>query len=201
MNFPRTKLYSVGINDMNLPDGLFTSASEVFTLFLIPIGGGIPAGVILAKARGFDWRIMMLLYFMSDLVLACVFEILMHMFIDGARRSPFLGRWAVAYKESLRRSGLNYGISTGPFALILISFGVDPMTGRAAARVAGHGFLSGWAIAICGDMIFFTLIMVSTLWLNSILGDGTLTAVIIMIAMIGLPVLIERWRASRNLKT
>lgn len=173
-------------------------AWDVFTLFLIPIGGGIPAGVILAQSRGIEWPIMMILYFFSDLVLACVFEPLMHLFVKFAKFSPFLSRWAEAYKESLTKTGFKYGITSGPFALIVFSFGVDPMTGRVAARTAGHGFISGWAIAICGDMFFFTLIMVSTLWLNSILGDGTWTAVIIMIAMIGVPMLIDRWKASQK---
>jgi hypothetical protein len=173
------------------------NAFEVFTLFLIPIGGGIPAGVVLGKARSVDWPIMMLLYFFSDIVLACAFEPIMHIFIKLARNSPKLIRWIAAYKESLSRSGFKYGLTTGPFALIMISFGVDPMTGRAATRAAGHGFFTGWAIAICGDMIFFTIIMASTLWLNNILGDGTLTVLIIVVAMIGVPALIRRWKASR----
>lgn len=180
--------------------GLWTSAKEVFMLFLIPIGGGIPAGVVLANARGIEWPVMLILYFFSDLVLACVFEPLMYIFIRLARHSTKLNQFASAYKESLRRSGFKYGLTSGPFALIVISLGVDPMTGRVAAKTAGHGFLSGWAIAITGDMVFFSLIMASTLWLNNILGDGTMTAVIIMIAMISLPMLIDRWRRKNASK-
>jgi hypothetical protein len=41
------------------------------------------------------------------------------------------------------------------------------MTGRAAAKAAGHGFLPGWAIAITGDMIYFVVLMASTLWLQA----------------------------------
>jgi len=76
--------------------------------------------------------------------------------------------------------------------LVLIAFGVDPMTGRAAAMAQGHHFVSGWAVAIAGDMIFFGVVMVSTIWLNNILGDGTWTAIIIMVLMLGLPPLIRR---------
>lgn len=180
---------------MNLSKEFLASASEVFTLFLIPIGGGIPAGVVLAKGRGIEWPTISLLYFMSDVVLALVFEPLMHLFIRAAKHSPKLKKWADSYKESLSKTGFKYGRTSGPMALIMISFGVDPMTGRTAARAAGHGFITGWAIAISGDMVFFGLIMASTLWLNNILGDGTLTAVIIMVVMIGLPVLIRRLRA------
>lgn len=39
------------------------------------------------------------------------------------------------------------GTGVGPFALVMIAFGVDPMTGRPTALAAGHGFLVGWAVA------------------------------------------------------
>jgi hypothetical protein len=68
------------------------------------------------------------------------------------------------------------------------------MSGRVATHAAGYKFVTGWALAICGDMIFFSVIMASTLWLNNILGDGTWAAVIIMIAMIAVPALIRRLR-------
>jgi hypothetical protein len=175
---------------------LFSSnAGEVLTLFLIPIGGGIPAGVLLGKTRGLEWPTLAILYFVSDVILACVFEPVMYAFIHVAKRSPRLTRFLEAYKQSLAKSGFKYGVSAGPYALVLISFGVDPMTGRAAARAAGHGFISGWAIAICGDMFFFFLIMGSTLWLNNILGDGTMAAVIVMLGMMLGPMVVRRVRA------
>jgi len=179
------------------------SAGEVLTLFLIPIGGGIPAGVILAKSRELDWLTMTVLYFISDIILAIVFEPILHFLVWAAKRSPFLTRVAESYKKSVARTSLaTDGLKPGPFALIMIAFGVDPMTGRAAARAAGHGFFSGWTLAIAGDMIFFWLIMGSTLWLNSILGDGTLTAIIILVLMFALPPIFRRVRArfSRNSK-
>lgn len=182
---------------MTLPDRLLASSAEVFTLFVIPIGGGIPAGVILAKNRGLEWPITAFLYFLSDILLAFTFEPLMHGFIKIAKKSSRLSRFAEAYKESMAKTGFKYGMTTGPFALIAISFGVDPMTGRVATRAAGHGFISGWALAICGDMIFFALIMASTLWLNNILGDGTLAAIIVIVAMILIPILIRRLKATR----
>jgi hypothetical protein len=65
------------------------------------------------------------------------------------------------------------------------------MTGRAIAVAAGHGFLVGWMIAIAGDMIYFTLLMVSTLWLKSLIGDGTWTIFIILAFMMIVPNLIQ----------
>lgn len=183
---------------MMIPDGLLASASEVFTLFLIPIGGGIPAGVVLGHSRGLEWPLMLLLYFFSDVVLACVFEPIMHIFIKWTQHSPNLARFLQEYKKNLEKTGVKFGSIRGTWSLVLISFGVDPMTGRVVTHKAGHGFITGWAIAICGDLFFFTLIMASTLWLNNILGDGTTTAIIIMVAMFGIPMLIDRWRMSRR---
>ncbi|MEO5668767.1 MAG: hypothetical protein ABIR96_11965 [Bdellovibrionota bacterium] len=172
------------------------SAWEVFLLFLIPVGGGIPGGVLLARTRGIAWPIMMLLYFISDVVLACVFEPLMKTFIFIGRHVSFLGRFIDLMRKTVRKSASYYGTKTGPIALVMISFGVDPMTGRAAARAAGHGFVTGWLIAITGDMIYFTLLMVSTLWLSDVLGDGNLAMTIILVLMIGIPWAIRRIRKA-----
>ncbi|MGZ6480573.1 MAG: hypothetical protein ACXWQE_14780 [Bdellovibrionales bacterium] len=171
---------------------------EVLTLFLIPIGGGIPAGVLLARSRGIDWPMVSALYLISDVILACVFEPLILLFLRQAKRSPKMSRFAEAMKKSTSQTVMRFGVNPGPFTLILFSFGIDPMSGRIAAHAAGHKFISGWALAICGDMIFFAVIMVSTLWLNSILGDGTWTAIIIMAAMFIVPALFRKIRERRN---
>ncbi len=171
-----------------------TGWGAVLMLFVIPVGGGIPAGVLLARNRGIGWPAMEFLYFVSDVLLACTFEPVMRLMIAGARQVPALAKVTSILRDFVRKTTASYGTKGGPITLILIAFGVDPMTGRAATRAAGHGFLSGWALAITGDMMFFTLIMVSTLWLNSILGDGTKTMVIILVLMMVLPSLIKRWR-------
>lgn len=173
---------------------MLSNAWDVFLLFLIPIGGGIPAGVVLANQRGLTWPIMMVLYFCSDVVLAVVFDLLMIAFKRASLKGGFLGRFREALKFSVRKTTARFGLSPGPIALVMISFGVDPMTGRAATMMMGHGFVVGWLLAIAGDMIFFSVIMASTLWLNSVLGDGTWAAVIVMVAMFVVPTLIRRIR-------
>ncbi len=171
-----------------------SSAWEVLLLFLIPIGGGIPAGVLLARVRALPWLVTVVLYFISDVILALLFEPLLLLLIAAGKRSAFLARFTQALKNSVQKTASRYGTRLGPIALITLSFGVDPMTGRAAAVAAGHGFVSGWTLAILGDMLFFLLIMASTLWLNNLLGDGTWTTVIIMVAMMGGPPLVRRAR-------
>jgi hypothetical protein len=67
------------------------------------------------------------------------------------------------------------------------------MTGRAAAAAAGHGFLPGWAIAITGDMLYFAVLMASTLWLQGVLGDERLTIGAVLFVMLVLPSLVRRF--------
>lgn len=172
----------------------FSHFWKVLILFLVPIGGGIPAGVLLGRSYGMAWPIMMFLYFISDVILACLFEPIMYLFMRIGKNIPFVVRFSEAFKVMVKKTTENFGNSTGPFALILIAFGMDPMTGRAAAIAAGHGFVSGWMIAIAGDMIYFTLLMASTLWLNNIIGDGTTTTLIIFALMMLIPFLIRRFR-------
>lgn len=172
----------------------FLNYWDVLLLFLIPIGGGIPAGVLLARSRGIEWPIMALLYFVSDVILACFFEPVMLLFIKFGKRVQLLARISEAMKLMIAKTREHYGSSSGIFTLIMIAFGVDPMTGRAVAVAAGHGFLVGWMIAIAGDMIYFTLLMVSTLWLKSLIGDGTWTMFIIFALMMIIPNLFRRFQ-------
>ena len=154
-----------------------------------------PDGVVLAQKRGLTWPLMVLLYFISDVILACAFEPLLLFFVRASVRSPRLSRVRDALVKSMSKMVARYGINPGPFSLVMITFGTDPMTGRSFAFAAGHGFFSGWTLTILGDMLFFLVLMGSTLWLNSILGDGTWTAIIIMVAMMVFPPLVRRLRS------
>jgi uncharacterized membrane protein len=178
----------------------FSDAYEVFLLFMVPIGGGIPAGVVVGDSRGLSWPTMCVLYFFSDVILACLFDPAMRFFLKLGRKNPAVGNAKEIFKKSVQLSTAQYGPKPGPFVLVLIAFGVDPMTGRAATHMAGHGFLSGWAIAITGDMFFFLVVMASTLWLNNILGDGTWTAIIVTLFILFFPLVFKKikalvWRA------
>ena len=170
----------------------------VFSLFVIPIGGGIPAGVLLAKSRNLGWPVMMILYFLSDVLLACVFEPLMLLAIAFGKRSRFFARLNEAVRLSTQKTISQYGTRLRPLTLVAIAFGVDPMTGRAATAAAGHGFVVGWSLSILGDMLFFTLLMVSTLWLHNILGNGTWATVVILVVMTAVPYLVRTARAKRR---
>ena len=172
---------------------------SVLKLFLLPVGGGIPAGVLLAQAKGVAWPVTSALYLVSDMVLAVAFEPILRLLSWVAGKVSFLARFSAALKAATARSAAHFtGTGAGPVALVMVAFGVDPMTGRAAALAAGHGFLAGWAFAIAGDMIYFSVIAVTTLRLNSYFRDPNTTMLIVLGAMFLMPVLVRRFRAAKT---
>jgi hypothetical protein len=167
----------------------------VLKLFLIPVGGGIPAGVLLARAKGVAWPVTALLYLFSDVVLAVAFEPVLRIVTTVLGKIPFCVNFAARMKVARARSAAKYGgTGAGPVSLVMISFGVDPMTGRTAALAAGHGFIAGWAFAVAGDMLYFALIAVTTLELNSYFKDPGTTEMLVLAAMFIVPALIRRIR-------
>ena len=171
---------------------------SVLKLFIIPVGGGIPAGVLLAQAKGLPWSITTGLYLVSDVALAIAFEPFLRLIAAVVRKIPFLARFSAAFKAATARSVAHFsGTSTGPLALVMISFGVDPMTGRTTAHAAGHGFLAGWVFAIAGDMLYFAVIALTTLRLNSYFRDPNTTMLIVLGAMFVVPMLVRYFRSSK----
>ena len=171
---------------------------SVLKLFVIPVGGGIPAGVMLAQAKGVAWPVTTLLYLVSDILLAIVFEPVLLLLALFCAKVSFLARLGALLKAANARSLAHFGgTGAGPLALIMIAFGVDPMTGRASALAAGHGFVAGWAIAIAGDMLYFAVIAITTLRLNAYIRDPNTTMLIVLAAMFLVPILIRRIRERR----
>lgn len=175
-----------------LPSGWPTGAWGAFCLFLLPVGGGIPAGVLMANAAGVSPVVTAFLYFLSDVVLACTTEPFLLFARWLGRRVPALGAIGQRLSRLTDRSGLRENGVRGPLGLILVSFTVSPTTGRAAAAAAGHGFLSGWTFAITGDMLYFLVLMASTLWLSSVVGDERVTVGVVLLGMWLAPSLLRR---------
>jgi hypothetical protein len=168
---------------------------SVLMLFLIPVGGGIPAGVLLARTKGLAWPVTAGLYLVSDVILALAFEPILQLFAWIAGKVSFLARFSARFREAMARTTARFsGTGAGPVALILFSFGVDPMTGRAAALAAGHGVLMGWAFAIAGDMLYYSVIAVTTLNLNTYVQDPNTTMGIVLAAMIVVPLIVRSFR-------
>jgi hypothetical protein len=171
---------------------------SVLKLFVIPAGGGIPAGVMLAHSKGLAWPVTTILYLLSDIALALAFEPVLRVLAFICGKIPFLTRFNRALKSATARSVSHFsGTGAGPVALVMIAFGVDPMTGRASALAAGHGFVTGWAIAIAGDMLYFGVIAVTTLRLNAYIRDPDTTMWIILVIMFIVPMVIRQIRSPQ----
>jgi len=172
---------------------------SVLMLFLIPVGGGIPAGVLLARDKGLVWPVTAGLYLISDILLALAFEPVLRLLAWVAGKVTFLARLSARMKAAMARSaGHVSGTGGGAISIVMISFGVDPMTGRASAMAAGHGFLMGWVFAIAGDMLYYALIAVTTLNLNQYIRDPDTTMWIVLAAMLVVPMIIRAFRKPRR---
>jgi hypothetical protein len=172
---------------------------SVLMLFLIPVGGGIPAGVLLARTKGLAWPVTAGLYLVSDVLLALAFEPVLRLLAWLGGKVPFLARFSARMKAAMAKSAAHFsGTGASPITLVMISFGVDPMTGRASALAAGHGFLMGWAFAIAGDMLYYAVIAVTTLRLNRYFRDPDTTMWIVLGAMIVVPLIVRSFRVLQG---
>ena len=172
---------------------------SVLKLFIIPVGGGIPAGVMLAQAKEMAWPVTTLLYLVSDIALAFAFEPILRILAIICGKVSFPTRISAALKAATARSVSHIsGTGAGPIGLIMIAFGSDPMTGRASAHAAGHGFVAGWAFAIAGDMLYFAVIAITTLRLNTYIKDPNTTMLIILVAMFSVPAIVRFIRTRRS---
>lgn len=184
------------------PTHSFSGMLSVLKLFLLPVGGGIPAGVLLARAQDLAWPLTAGLYLISDLVLALAFEPILRLLAALWRKLPVPARFRAALRTVTARSTTHFGgAGAGPFSLVMIAFGVDPMTGRAAALAAGHGFLAGWAFAIAGDLLYFAVIALTTLRLNSYFHDPNTAMLVVLGAMFLVPILIRYLRPAQKHQT
>ncbi len=177
-----------------LPDLWPAGVLGVFLIFVLPTVVGIPLGVIMGRDAGLSPLVMASLYFASDLVLAVTAEPMLAGLRWVSRRVWLLNRLGARLARLTETTGLQEGGVRGPLGLILVSFTVNPLAGRAAAAAAGHGFFSGWALAIIGDMIYFALIMASTLWISSVFGNDRLAIGVVLIVAFLAPILLRRLR-------
>jgi hypothetical protein len=181
-----------------LPTGWPSGVLGAFLLFLLPVGGGIPLGVLMAHNAGIPPPTIASLYFLSDLVLAVTAEPMLGGLRWLSRRVHFLGLVGDRLSRVSGLVGLRQEGVRGPLGLILVSFMISPTTGRAAAAAAGHGFIAGWTLAIIGDMLYFVLLMASTLWLSGVIGDDRITVGIVLVVTWLLPWVIGRARRARS---
>ena len=166
----------------------------VLLLFCIPGGMGIPPGVLLGHHGGLGPIVMSVLYFVSDVVLASVFEPMLVIVAALARRLLLVRRLAGWVFAAITRTMPASRVSA-PIGIALTAFGAGLPFGRALAAAAGFGLVSSWLFTIAGDMAYFGLGMASTLWFDDLLGDPRTAALAGLAVMFVVPSMIRRWQA------
>ena len=178
-----------------LPAAWPQGALGAFMLFMFPVGGGIPFGVIMARDAGVSPLVTLALYAISDVLGAIITEPYVMFFRWLGRHVSWIGRIGERMTRLSGAAGFSEPGKRGPLGIALVSFTVSMTTGRAAAVAAGHGPVMGWALAILGDLGYFLVLMVSTLWLSAVIGDERITIGVVLVGMWVVPVLIRKWRA------
>lgn len=152
------------------------SAFEVLMLFFLPWGPGAPAGILVARQAGLGPLATTVLYLLSDVLTALVLEPLAR---QAARQSSRWPRLAAAFRRMGQVSG---GVAAQLFpgragvaaGLALFSFTTDLYTAGIASRaVPAHRALA-WAAVIAGDMVWFLIILATTLGLTRLFPDDRL---------------------------
>ena len=179
-----------------LPSGWPGGLWGAFLLFLVPVGGGIPVGVLMARDAGASPFVTAFLYLISDVLLAFTTEPFIALMRWLGHRVPLLARIGDRLARLTGSAGLKDDGPRGPLGLILVSFSISPTTGRAAAAAAGHGFVPGWTLAIIGDMGYFALLMVSTLWLSGFTGDDRISIGAVLLGTWLLPLALRKFRRA-----
>jgi hypothetical protein len=167
----------------------------VLLLFCVPMGVGVPPGVLLAKQAGLGPAMTTNLYLLSDVLMAFVFEPMLRLLAAVARRRRRLAHLRDAYGIALARV-MPRGNLAGPGGVVLTGFGMGLPFGRALAALAGYGLVMGWLLTIAGDSLYFLIGLVSTLWFGGMFGDQRMAALAGIAVMVVVAVAVHRLRFS-----
>lgn len=173
----------------------------VFALFWAPVGPGIPAGVLLARHAGINPAITMGLYTASDVLGALICHPLFAVLRRLAGRIPALAwlgdrfmRLALLGTRLPRMEDLRSSRRAAPvlFRIGTVAFGIDVYT--AGMMVAGLPVsrLAGWAAAIAGDLVWFALLLGTSMAAPAVVNDDRVVGIVVLIAMIVLPGIARR---------
>jgi hypothetical protein len=175
----------------------------VFALFFAPVGPGIPAGVLLARHAGINPLMTLGLYALTDLIGAFICHPWYVFLKRLAARVPVLraiGNKLLKFAligarpprvEDLQQGGK--GALPALFRIGTIGFGLDVY--HAGMVVAGLPIprVAGWLAAIAGDLVWFSVLLVTSLLTATVTQDDRINAVVMVVVMIALPPLAKRY--------
>jgi len=173
----------------------------VFVLFWAPIGPGVPAGVLLARHVPLHPAFTFGLYTLSDVLAAIVCQPIFVLLRRHARRLPPL-RWLGRRMLAVAMTGVRppsaedaRGGRLGPLLtrIATVGFGADIYTAGMLAGGLGVPRVRGWAAAIAGDLVWFTVLLATSLAAAAIADDDRFIGLVLLAAMILVPRLARRF--------
>ena len=168
----------------------------VLTLFFAPVGPGIPAGVLLARHVALPPAATFGLYALSDVLAAIVchpvFALIRR---HGRRLKPvhWLGRRVLSFAMIGVRPPERAGIGPALSRIATVGFGVDIYTAGMLATGLPVPPVPGWMSAIMGDLVWFMVLLGTTVLAAGILDDDRFIGLVMIVAMIVLPRVARRF--------
>jgi len=168
----------------------------VLALFFAPIGPGVPAGVLLARHVPLTPAATFGLYALSDVIAAIVCHPLFALLRRHGRNVKPI-RWLGRRLMSLAMIGVRVpeqaGVAPALSRIAMVGFGVDVYTAGMLATGLPVPRLPGWAAAITGDLLWFAVLLGTSLVAASIADDDRFIALVMIVAMIVIPWLARRF--------
>jgi hypothetical protein len=160
----------------------------VFALFWAPVGPGIPAGVLLAQHLRIAPAVTFGLYALSDLLAMLLLNPVYSFLRTHGRRNPTfrkIGRRALAVAMIGTRRPTADAVRAGRlapalFRIATVGFGVDIYTAGALATGLPIPRLPGWAAALAGDLVWFALLLGSSIAAAQVFDDERWIAVVVL---------------------
>jgi hypothetical protein len=160
----------------------------VFALFWAPVGPGIPAGVLLAHHLRIAPAVTFGLYALSDTLAMLLLNPVYSFLRTHGRRNPTvlkIGRRMLAVAMIGTRRPTADEVRAGRlapalFRIATVGFGVDIYTAGALATGLPIPRLPGWAAAMAGDLVWFALLLGSSIAAAQVFDDERLIAVVVL---------------------
>jgi hypothetical protein len=171
----------------------------VFMLFWAPVGPGIPAGVLLARVAGINPAATFALYALSDVLGACVCHPIYSLLRRLAAHVPAvrpLGRKLLKLAligTPAPRPGDAARTFPALFRIGAVGFGADIYT--AGLLIAGLPVprVPGWASAIVGDLIWFTILLATSIATAQVTDRSWVQLVVMIVVMAVVPRVARRF--------
>jgi hypothetical protein len=173
----------------------------VFVLFWAPVGPGIPAGILLARHLSLAPVFTFGLYGLSDVLAAVVCHpIFVLLRRHGRRVRPirWLGRRMLALAMlgvPGQRAAAAGSAPAAPalFRIAMVGFGADIYTAGMLATGLGVPRIAGWASAIAGDLVWFILLLGTSIAVGIATDDDRIIGLVVIVAMILIPRIARRF--------